>query len=143
MLLTGLALGAVYDLFRQTAKYTLRAVRVLLDLCFCAIVLLALFSLGMGVGQGRLQIWMPFAAALGAAVYFALFGSIFRSALDAAAHLMAKIGRKLLAPVKKLQKTFKKLFSTAKKWFTIIQTRFTIILSSINSCAAEESHEAE
>ena len=65
--LTGFALGVLYDILRAMRR-VLR-INAALDALFCAALLLALFTLGMDIGQGGVHVFMFCAAAAGCAAY--------------------------------------------------------------------------
>ena len=49
--LTGFALGVLYDILRAMRRVF--KIDAVLDVLFCAVLLLALFTLGMDIGQGE------------------------------------------------------------------------------------------
>ena len=115
--LTGFELGITYDVFRALRRMLHR--NAALDALFCAVLLLALFTLGMDIGQGGLHIFMFCAAAAGFAAYMALLSPVI---LPVFVRLTGFIAR-IFAPAKKISKKFadavKKCFSKAFNWYTM------------------------
>ena len=97
-LLTGMASGIVYDVFRVMRR-RLKASAVL-DALFWIVILFALFTLGMDIGGGSLHIFMLAFAALGFGVYMLLFSKFVFAFFSRIADLAAAA----LSPVKKLAK---------------------------------------
>ena len=54
--LTGFALGVLYDILRAMRRVF--KIDAVLDVLFCAVLLLALFTLGMDIGQGGVHVFM-------------------------------------------------------------------------------------
>ena len=153
--LTGVSLGFVYDIFRVIRQRSGKtAAAVICDVLFCAVTAAVLFLLGMGPGGGDMRLYMPAAAAGGAAIYFLIFGATVRQALNAAADVLAKIlaviaipVKKVLNLIKKCEKYFKNIFSRIEKWFTIIHNNATIAASErkggVSACAEGETYEIQ
>ena len=68
--LTGFALGVLYDVLRAMRRVF--KINAALDALYCAVLLFALFTLGMDIGQGGVHVFMFCAAAAGCAAYMAL-----------------------------------------------------------------------
>ena len=117
-LLTGLALGLVYDVFRVLRERArLLLLPLALDALFCLLTASALFLRGMGPGRGELRLYMPVVCALGALVYFALFGGAVRASLRRGLDALKAAAIFLLRTIKKFFKILKNIFSSIKKWF--------------------------
>ena len=54
--LTGFALGVLYDVLRAMRRVF--KINAALDALYCAVLLLALFTLGMDIGQGGVHVFM-------------------------------------------------------------------------------------
>lgn len=115
--LTGFALGVLYDILRAMRR-VLR-INAALDALFCAALLLALFTLGMDIGQGGVHVFMFCAAAAGCAAYMSLLSAALLPLFEKIAVFAAKAA----SPVCKLRNKFancgKKCFSKALNWYTI------------------------
>ena len=118
--LVGLAAGVAYDFFRVLRRRLKAA--AMFDGLFWLVMLFALFTLGMDVGEGSLHIFMLAFTVLGFASYMILFSGPVFSLFDKIAQLVEA----LLLPIKKLLKKFlqvaKNLFSKAKSRFRIRKT---------------------
>ena len=99
-MLTGFALGAVYDLCHVLRKRLGAA--ILFDLLFWLAALFALFTAGMDIGGGSLHILMLLSALIGFALYMALLSAPVFALIDKAAALIGL----LLSPAKKVVKKF-------------------------------------
>ena len=132
VLLCGMGLGLVYQTLSCIRARHGRLASALCDVMFCLIAAASLFLMGMGPGGGELRLYMPAAAAGGAAVYFLLFGSSVRPLLArgldtlekmwaAAAPPIGYIGKILVSGLKNL----KNIFSRAGKRFTMILSKKT------------------
>ncbi|MBR3084172.1 MAG: hypothetical protein IKH03_06345 [Oscillospiraceae bacterium] len=126
-LLTGLALGACYELLRLLRQRLGLLAGLGLDLGFCLSFGAALFLLGMGPGDGRLRLFMPPLALLGMGLWFRLFGGPARrlagGALDRLGASLGRMLRPLGLPLKKIRFFFKRGFSFLRNWFTITGKR--------------------
>lgn len=131
--LTGAALGIVYELFRCIRLHSTRIGAALADILFCLLAAWSLFLLGMGPGRGNLRLYMPAAALGSAALSSMLFGGAVRAAFEAAARIVSAVAGVFLKPwrmiagqLKKFGKKFKNIFSRAEKRFTIMMYKFII-----------------
>ena len=126
-LLTGLGLGAVYDLLRVLRERGGAVLGLLADGAFCCAFALALFLLGMGPAKGTLRLFMPPLALCGAGVWFCLFGAAarraFRRSLAAGGRLWGLLASPLVRARDFFQISCKKVFSFLQKGFTIIKRR--------------------
>jgi len=115
--LTGFALGVLYDILRAMRRVF--KIDAVLDVLFCAVLLLALFTLGMDIGQGGVHVFMFCAAAAGCAAYM----SLLSGALLPLFEKITAFAVKAASPVCKLRNKFascaKKCFSKALNWYTI------------------------
>ena len=126
-LLFGAVLGLVYDLMRAVRIKAGGPAVHILDILYCAFAAMAMFTLGIASGEGRLRVFMAIIAAAGAGLYFISFG---RLVFPAACYLVGLISRLIvfcLIPIKLLSKPlkkclffFKNIFQNVKRWFTII-----------------------
>jgi len=114
----GLCLGFIYDVLR-VPRHLAGAWGFLFDILFCLIMGGSLFVLGMACG-GVLRFYMPFAAALGAGVYWLSFGRWLSPFFRKVESYGAKALRGLNRLIKKLNKIFKNIFSIGKKRFRMI-----------------------
>ena len=112
--LTGFALGLGYDALRALRREVRK--NAALDALFCAVLLLALFTLGMDIGQGGLHIFMFCAAAAGFAAYMALLSPVILPVFARLTGFTAKFFAPLRKFIKKLADTVKKCFSKAFNW---------------------------
>lgn len=117
----GMCLGFVYDLFR-VPRHIFRSLAFVFDLAFCLVLGAAIFLMAMALG-GTLRFYMPFAAALGAGLYSALFGRWLRPLLGKLEILAGKGLNRLKNLMKKMNKNFKNIFSRLKKRFRITKYR--------------------
>ncbi|MBR1498001.1 MAG: spore cortex biosynthesis protein YabQ [Oscillospiraceae bacterium] len=144
-LLTGLGLGALYDLLRVIRERVPAAVGVAADALYCLVFAAALFLLGMGPARGEGRLYMPPLALAGAGLWFFFFGSAarrgFRRALDALAALLRPPKRLLATLAGAAEKNFKKGFSFAGKSFTIALARGYDKLRIRTPGRAEESND--
>ena len=115
--LTGFALGLGYDALRALRREVRK--NAALDALFCAVLLLALFTLGMDIGQGGLHIFMFCAAAAGFAAYMALLSPVILPVFARLTGFTAKFFSPLRKFIKKLADTVKKCFSKAFNWYTM------------------------
>ena len=107
-ILTGFGLGLTYDALRALRRELCR--NAALDTLFCAVLLLALFTLGMDIGQGGVHVFMFCAAAAGCAVYMSLLSGALLPLFEKITAFAAKAA----SPICKL---INKFASCAKKWF--------------------------
>lgn len=125
--LVGAGLGLFYDflrIFRIRLRHNI--ITLLLDLVFWIVGILALFSLGLGPGQGTLRLFMVIFVLFGSILYFLglskLIMRIFTLLFDTIIKIIAlfKAPALRIADInKKLLKKQKKLFQKSAKWFTI------------------------
>ena len=115
--LTGFALGVLYDILRAMRRVF--KIDAVLDVLFCAALLLALFTLGMDIGQGGVHVFMFCAAAAGCEAYMSLLSAALLPLFEKIAVFAAKAA----SPVCKLRNKFancaKKCFSKVLNWYTI------------------------
>ena len=78
-LLTGLALGCVYDFLRVLRARRGSVAGFFADAAFCLLFGFAMIALGMGPAAGTLRLYMPPLALCGTLVWFNLFGKTERS----------------------------------------------------------------
>lgn len=113
----GLCLGFIYELFRVPRRL-LPGAAFLLDTLFCLLLGAGLFVLGMACG-GTLRFYMPFAAALGAGLYWVTIGRWLSPFWVYLESFGAKVLKKEKAFAKKVNKLLKNIFSFCKKRFRI------------------------
>ena len=113
----GVCLGFLYEIFRLPRRL-FRKLGFLFDLLFCLLLAFGLFLLGMACGS-TLRFYMPFAAALGSGIYWALFGRWLHPMMEKLESYGVKALRKQKLLAKKMDKILKNIFSSAKKRFRI------------------------
>ena len=115
----GIGIGLIYDIFRILRR-CLKADAVF-DVMFWLCCLMALFTLGMDIGEGSLHIFMLAFAVLGFAAYMLLLSTPVMTVLYKIAHIVSLA----LSPLKKIIKIFsevvKKLFSNIRAWYTMVK----------------------
>lgn len=114
----GFGIGLAYDLLRILRRRL--GADALFDALFWFCCLLALFTLGMDMGEGSLHIFMLAFAIIGFAAYMLLISGFTMVILDKTADMVSRA----LSPVKKYGKIFSKV---VKKFFSNIRYRFTIV----------------
>lgn len=123
----GLAAGFLYDVFR-TVRYEVKSklLTQALDLLFWVMCSIALFFLGLSVGNGQQRISMTVLSFIGGAVYFALFSRPVLFILEKISGFIKTICRIIAVPVKfaasllkTLKKSLKNIFHYNKKWYKI------------------------
>ena len=114
-MLTGLGLGIAYDVLRALRRELHR--NAALDMLFCAVLLFALFVLGMDIGQGEVHIFMFCAAAAGFSAYMALLSPVILPAFTRLTGFAVKIFAPVKKFIKKVADCVKKCFSRAFNWY--------------------------
>ena len=102
-LAAGVLLGLYYDLLRPLRLRPLpRLLGGLADLTFWAAAALLLFVCALLLGDGRVRLYMAAGVLAGAAAYFLLFSPPVRRVQSLAGEILARTGRFLARPLKKL-----------------------------------------
>ena len=115
--LTGFALGVLYDVLRAMRRVF--KINAALDALYCAVLLLALFTLGMDIGQGGVHVFMFCAAAAGCAVYMSLLSGALLPLFEKITAFAAKAASPICKLINKFANCAKKCFSKALNWYTI------------------------
>ena len=126
-LFLGAAAGFLYDFFRVVRHRThSKAVTAVTDLLFWLITGLALFLLGLSLGQGRQRIFMDINAVLGGILYFCTLSRftmiICNKIADALVFLFFCLTRPIVwsyMAYKKLRLFIKNIFHYQHKWYKI------------------------
>lgn len=135
--LLGVALGLIYDLLKAVRLRARRAgVTVLLDIFFCAVLTLALFSFGLGPGNGSLRLFMLAGVGLGGLAYSL---SISPYALKIYAFLV-ECTWTVVSPIAKTLAKTRKVVKNAKNIFPKNDSRGTMIRNIRKG--RKESHNA-
>ena len=126
-LLLGVGLGIIYDALKAVRLASRRgkgrtAIAAAADILFCALLTFALFSFGLGPGEGSLRAFMLFCAGCGWGLYaltisawaLRFFSFLVKWACKAAAPCLRWLGK--LEKIKKFQKNI----------FPKFRTRFTM-----------------
>lgn len=121
--LTGLGLGALYDLLRTLRERGGRLRAFALDAFFCICFAAALFLLGMGPGAGMLRLYFPPLVLGGAGIWFCLFGRGFRTILRRLRHDLDALAA---VPVRYIKNVLRRQKKMIKKDFSFLRKRFTI-----------------
>ena len=106
--LTGFALGVLYDVLRAMRRVF--KINAALDALYCAVLLLALFTLGMDIGQGGVHVFMFCAAAAGCAVYMALLSRALLPLFEKITAFAAKAASPICKLINKFENCAKKCF---------------------------------
>lgn len=115
--LTGFALGVLYDVLRAMRRVF--KINAALDALYCAVLLLALFTLGMDIGQGGVHVFMFCAAAAGCVVYMSLLSRALLPLFEKITAFAAKAASPICKLINKFACCAKKCFSKALNWYTI------------------------
>ena len=100
-LAAGAALGLFYDLLRLFRRApALRLLAGLLDLLFWLAAAGLLFSCALGLGDGRVRLYMAAGLGLGAALYFLLLSPPVRGLLARLSSRLGRLLRLLTAPLR-------------------------------------------
>ena len=109
----GVAAGLVYDVCRALRRCCGSAVKLWADILFGAGLCVALFVLGMLVGNGQLRLFMPLAAACGGAGYSRLCSGytvpVFIRGVRVIFRVLS-VPKQAVEKLKKFLKSEKKLF---------------------------------
>ena len=133
----GIAAGLLYDLLGTVRRRAGgRVLGGVLDLLFWLLVTAVLFLYALEAGDGRLRLFMPAGAALGAGAYFLTVSPAVRRAGDRAADAAVSGYRLLIRGKKFFIRGCKKLFPFRPLWYTINRHNGTI---SRNDGEKEES----
>ena len=124
--LAGVALGAVYDLFRVLRQREAAVLAPLWDTLYCLIFTLALFLLGMGPSRGDLRLGTPLLLGLGALVWFSLFGSPARQLFRFLLGLLHRGLFFLAFPLRQAGKALGMLEKILKRVFSFLLKRYKI-----------------
>ena len=102
-LAAGVLLGLYYDLLRPLRLLPLpRLVGGLADLAFWTAAALLLFACALLLGDGRVRLYMAAGVLAGAAAYFLSLSFLVRRSLSLIGRMLARAGRLLVLPLKKL-----------------------------------------
>jgi ABC-type multidrug transport system fused ATPase/permease subunit len=126
-LILGAAAGFLYDFFRVVRRRShSKTITAITDFLFWLITGLALFLLGLSLGQGRQRVFMNIFAMLGAIIYFltlSRFSLFLCNALaDALIWLFFILSRPFVwiyLALKKISVFIKNIFHYVCKWFRI------------------------
>ena len=145
VLLCGMGLGFVYQVLSCVRARRGRLASVICDVSFCLLAAASLFLMGMGPGGGELRLYMPAAAAGGAAMYFLLFGSAARPMLGRGLDTLEKILAAAAPPLGYIRKILASGLKNLKNIFSRARKRFTITLSkkTPQQKAAEYAEDSE
>lgn len=117
--LTGFALGVLYDVLRAMRRVF--KINAALDALYCAVLLLALFTLGMDIGQGGVHVFMFCAAAAGCVVYMSLLSGALLPLLRKSPPLPAKAA----SPISKLINKFANCAKSFSKSLKLVYNKKT------------------
>lgn len=102
-LAVGVLLGLYYDLLRPLRLLPLpRLIGGMTDLAFWAAAALLLFACALLLGDGRVRLYMAAGVLAGAAAYFLSLSFLVRRSLSLIGRMLARAGRLLVLPLKKL-----------------------------------------
>jgi spore cortex biosynthesis protein YabQ len=126
-LVLGIAAGFLYDLFRVVRRRARsKTVTAVTDFLFWLITGIALFLLGLSLGEGRQRIFMNVIAVLGCILYFCTLSRLSLIAANAIADAVVFLFWCLSRPfvwaymaVKKIRYFLKNIFHYALKWYKI------------------------
>lgn len=127
-LLLGVGLGIVYDALKVVrlsvgGRRTRRALTAAADILFCAVMAFALFSFGLGPGEGSLRAFMLCCAGCGWGLYALTLSPFAMRFFSFVVKWLCKAAQPGLRCLSKLQKI--KFFQ--KNIFPKIRTRFTMM----------------
>ncbi|MBE6908169.1 MAG: hypothetical protein E7474_01000 [Ruminococcaceae bacterium] len=127
-LLLGMALALVYDLLR--ALRLRRRGRAwftdALDALYCAAMALSGFVFALRIGDGELRLYTVAVAALGAALFFAVFSPLLRPLWDFWARTFFELLRLLKIPIKTIKNFYRNLHKIARRLFLFSRKSFII-----------------
>ena len=86
-----------------------------LDALYCAVLLLALFTLGMDIGQGGVHVFMFCAAAAGCVVYMSLLSGALLPLFEKITAFAVKAASPICKLINKFASCAKKCFSKSLK----------------------------
>ncbi|MBR1659140.1 MAG: spore cortex biosynthesis protein YabQ [Oscillospiraceae bacterium] len=125
-LLTGLGLGALYDLLRVLRERLPAAPGLALDALYCFCFGAAMFLLGMGPGRGTLRLYMPPLALAGAGLWFFLFGGAVRNALRRGLDVLGRAAAMAAPPLRRGQEALRRGEKKLKRVFSFAMKRLII-----------------
>ena len=114
----GLAAGVIYDLLRVLRRRVPGWMAFVTDALFWLTCGIGLFTLGMWAGGGRQRLFMTALAALGGAVYFAVFSRLLVELWEFFALGAGVLLHILAAPIRLFQEFIRKSVNFSKKTFS-------------------------
>ena len=141
--LLGMALALLYDLLRalRLRRRKSRAFTDALDAAYCLALILSGVGFALRIGEGEIRLYSLIAAAVGAAVFFAVFSPLLRPLWDFWARVLFELLRLLRLPLRALKKFERNLHKTAKRLFLF--WRRSLIIGSYRRYAIRARRRAE